>query len=218
MRLWGRLLVIAAAVAGSPGCALLGSVPLLGERICEHVDDYAERCRNRKWAREAFGRVESAAGCPLAPSYRDGYLDGFAEFLYRGGSGEPPALPPAKYRALCYQNLAGYRAIELWFTGYREGAAAARSGGYREFVTGPTALRHPSLVEPVPPVAPPAAQPEALPTVPTLPTPKVLQPDPVPDLTPTNATLPAPPADAPPRAKWPKVVIRIDPLWLWRQR
>jgi hypothetical protein len=210
MRLWGRLLVIAAAVAGSPGCALLGSVPLLGERICEHIDDYAEHRRNRKWAREAFAQLEGAAGRPLAPAYRDGYLDGFTEFLYRGGSGEPPALPPAKYRALCYQNLAGYQAIEVWFVGYRDGAAAARAGGYRDFVTGPTALRPTSLPDPLLPVAPPIP--------PTLPAPKVLPPNPVPEVTPTKAILPAAaPVEAPQKAKWPRVVIRIDPLWWWRQ-
>src|SRR4051812_39607490 len=126
MRLWWRLLVIAAVVAGAPGCALLGSIPLLGERICEHIDDYAERCRNRKWARMALARAE--AGHALPPPYREGFLDGFAEYLYRGGSGEPPALPPAHFRALCYQNLAGYRAIEQWFTGYRDGAATAPAG------------------------------------------------------------------------------------------
>src|SRR5207237_1248141 len=79
-----------------------------------------------------------------------GFKEGFAEFLYQGGDGEPPPLPPQKYRSIRYQTPEGYQAVEAWFAGYRHGAAEARKSGQRELVTGPSALRVPS-----PPLDPP---------------------------------------------------------------
>lgn len=161
MRGWGLLLVIALASAGSVGCGLLGSVPLLAERAREQLEECAERGRNRRWARQAFREVEAAAGGKLAHDYRAGFLDGFTELLYSGDP-EPPPVPPARYRALCYQNLAGYRAIEQWFAGYRDGVAAAKDGGFRQFVIGPTAAAASTAL---PMVAPPKLAPKYVPSV-----------------------------------------------------
>src|SRR5207253_39443 len=72
---------------------------------------------------------------------------------------QPPPLPPACYRAVRYQTPEGYRAIEDWFGGFRHGVAAAREGGYRDYVTGPSSFRAP--LPDHSPSAPPEATPPA---------------------------------------------------------
>jgi hypothetical protein len=129
--------------------------------------------RDRRWADEAW-----QTACAEHPSlaqdsdYAAGFKDGFVEHVWRGGNGEPPPLPPLKYRALRYQTPAGYQAIESWFNGYRQGAFAAAHGGYRDLVTGPSSLRNapaptggepPIAAAPAPPLAAPAPPLEAIP-------------------------------------------------------
>src|SRR5205807_2557372 len=70
--------------------------------------------------------------------YAQGFKDGYAEYLYRGGDGEPPLLPPKRYRHVRYQTPQGYMAAEDWFAGYRHGAAVAHHTGARRWITGPT--------------------------------------------------------------------------------
>lgn len=170
MRWWVRLTIGVLAVVALPGCTLLGSVPLLGDRLRDSFEDHTERLRNQRWAREAYEEHEGGAGCPFTCDYRAGFIDGFAHYLYHGGPCDPPPLPPAPYRALRYQSIEGYRAIEQWFTGYRAGVHSAQAGGYRQFVTGPSSLR--------PAAAPAIAQKSG--------------------------------------GGWPNVLIRVDPLWCWR--
>jgi hypothetical protein len=195
------------------GCTLLkDGACLTSYRIKEAVDDCAESVRNRKWAEQAWKNVRRS--CPqvcYSDDYAEGFRDGFSEYLYRGGNGEPPPLPPKHYRCVSYQTPEGYKSIEEWFAGYRHGATAAREGGYRQYVTGPSAVRVPPPIgapvevgpvqETLPPVDVGPAQ-ETLPPVdvprepsaapPTLPPPS--------EIPPTHAriigihTLPDPPA------------------------
>lgn len=56
--------------------------------------------------------------------FRQGYMD-----VLGGSQGCPPALPPRKYWAPCYQNPEGHCAIVAWFDGYQHGAATAMADG-----------------------------------------------------------------------------------------
>ncbi len=60
------------------------------------------------------------------------------DYLYAGGSGEPPLLPPKKYQSFRYENPQGAQAIRDWFAGFRRGAAAAAASGYRNYVVVPS--------------------------------------------------------------------------------
>ncbi|HVS40198.1 MAG TPA: hypothetical protein VMS17_31865 [Gemmataceae bacterium] len=145
----------------SAGCSMLeNGACVTAYRLRESIEDAAECRRDKRWAEECWNHVRLTDPCvPHSGDYAEGFRAGFADYLYRGGAGEPPPLPPQKYRALCYQTPQGYQAIEDWFAGFRRGAAEAHQGGYRDWVTGPSSLR-PAAVAPPPVEAPlPAAPP-----------------------------------------------------------
>jgi hypothetical protein len=123
------------------GCALLedatrNSVQAIRRPIAEHH----ETARNRRWAEAAWINVCSAGPTPFSTDHADGFKLGYAEYLFRGGDGEPPLVAPLRYRNVKYQTPEGFAAIQAWFNGYRHGASIARESGARQWVTGPSAL------------------------------------------------------------------------------
>jgi hypothetical protein len=150
------------------GCSLVGSgMDHVAYGVREAWEDHQERARDRRWAEDAWNRTcASQPDAASSADYADGFQEGFAHYLYVGGSGAPPPLPPRRYRALSYQTPQGYQAIEDWFAGYRQGTAVARQGPFRDWVTGPSALRGPAVslrLEDLPPAeAAPAPPPEEL--------------------------------------------------------
>jgi hypothetical protein len=138
MRLRTPLLIFSLSLLG-PGCSLVhDGVSVLASRTCDALQEHHEWHRNRKWAEEAWKQCQANATTTLSDDYAAGFKEGFAQFLYEGGNGEPPPLPPRQYRKLRYQSPEGYQAIEDWFAGYRQGSAAADDRGYRRWVTGPS--------------------------------------------------------------------------------
>src|SRR5207253_2989079 len=119
------------------GCALIEDASRNAcVSILTPVEKRREWSRNYQWAEAAWEQV----GGPGTHSddYAAGFKDGFAEYLFRGGDGEPPLVAPLRYRRYRYQTAEGYATINDWFAGYRHGAAAARSSGAREWITGPS--------------------------------------------------------------------------------
>jgi hypothetical protein len=97
-----------------------------------------DRARSRelysRWADQewrARGRAE--ASCD-SPTYRAGFQEGFVEYVFAGGNGEPPAVPPREFWNAELRNERGQSLADLWFAGYRHGASVARDGGYRDMV------------------------------------------------------------------------------------
>jgi hypothetical protein len=124
------------------GCALVDDAT---RNVClsltTPVEMHREVARNRKWAEIAWAEVCRSSGPRGAcEDYAQGFKDGYAEYLLRGGDGEPPLVAPQHYRHVRYQNPQGFQAIESWFAGYRHGAAVARDTGARRWITGPSAL------------------------------------------------------------------------------
>jgi hypothetical protein len=205
---------LVALLALGPGCTLVhDAASLTAFKVRESIEDRREAARNRSWAEQAWEEVR--AGSPDAVYSEDfgrGFQDGFAHYLFRGGNGEPPPLPPGHYRQLRYQTPQGYRAIEDWFAGFRHGADAARRSGYRRWVTGPSSLATASLV-PLPQVpgadeaaATPAPPVEGAPPVEALPPP-----------TPAAPEAPGGPAPVPPRPQVFNLDVRMrldPPSWL----
>src|SRR5439155_20779353 len=92
-------------------------------------------------AEAAWQEITKANPDPsYSPDYVCGFKDGFADFLYAGGTGEPPPLPPRQYWKIKYETAEGHQAIEDWFAGFRHGASVAQTTGYRQWVTIPSSL------------------------------------------------------------------------------
>jgi hypothetical protein len=107
--------------------------------------------RNRVVAETAWEQMQQAnPEVQYSPDFADGFKDGFSDYLYAGGTGEPPPVAPDGYRRAVYQSPAGHQAIEDWFRGFREGAAQARASGLRELVTLPASVGMPRRMPPQP--------------------------------------------------------------------
>jgi hypothetical protein len=90
--------------------------------------------------------------------YKRGFEDGFSDYLYAGGTGEPPPVPPRRLWNLDYRTPAGQNAVQNWFAGFRRGAGAARDAGYRRIVTVPASVamnQEHATVVPIPAADPP---------------------------------------------------------------
>jgi hypothetical protein len=152
-------------LACATGCGVFRSgTEVLTTTTVQAVSDCLEQHRNRQWADGVWDDL-IAHNPGIAPSadYERGFKAGFADYLYRGGPVELPALPPWRYRWLKYRSPEGAAAVRDWFAGYRYGAAVVRDSGLRRWVTvqvGPLVdLTPPPVVKPpAPPVmAPPPA-------------------------------------------------------------
>jgi hypothetical protein len=139
MRVPIALLVLLLTISGS-GCLLQEATDVLVCRTIGSLEDCAERKRNWKWAEGVWKDICQTSGQSFSKDYALGFKTGFANFLYEGGSGEPPLLPPPRYRKLRSRTAEGYAAAEDWFRGFRHGVAVARDGDYRRWVLGPTSL------------------------------------------------------------------------------
>ena len=111
------------------------------EMPIESRDDCAERARHRHEAEAAWEKVQAAhPEQAYTVYYGQGFRDGFADYLYAGGNGQPPVLPPWYYRRTVHETPEGIASAEDWFAGYRHGAKAAEESGLRQLVLVPTAL------------------------------------------------------------------------------
>jgi hypothetical protein len=158
--------------------------------------------RSRQQAAEAWNELLSQypeAG-EYSCHYHDGFVEGFADYLNFGGKGEPPNVPPPRYRRAKYATPEGYRAIEEWFMGFRHGAATAHASGLRQLVTLPTVIppdpyavdtnpTDPGEADTLPGNAPPGGV--------TLPAPRVAPEAPALGPAPAPAVAPPPPPPVP---------------------
>jgi hypothetical protein len=170
----------------------------------QRVDEHHLSKRLRAEAQAAWGEVcRQYPGQPFTAEFRDGFTEGYVDYLEHGGLVQPPAAPPPRYRRNDYLSPEGHALIKDYFAGFQYGAEVALATGRREFLTIPILLPNPKPeqpldiripappgvepvgpVEPAPapkpsPVGPPAPAPAAAPTAP-LPTTPPGQPLPVP--------------------------------------
>jgi hypothetical protein len=180
-----RTLAILGVCLVSQGCGpvTLATRTLVLEPIhyCLTGDSVLEIRRNYQLAEEAWDAFTKAEPDPTySLDYASGFKDGFADYLYAGGTGEPPPLPPRDYWKIHYETAQGHQAMEDWFAGFRHGAAVAEQSGYRQWVTLPSSVpppnardRRPSWLAPENTVVPPSE--------PALPPPRKVAPPPPPD-------------------------------------
>ena len=101
MRGKAAIAVLAFCVVGS-GCALVrDGTSLACYEMRRKVDEHRESKRNHDWADEAWREAaKHGNGRCNSKDYEAGFKEGFAHFMLRGGNGEPPAIPPSRYRAV----------------------------------------------------------------------------------------------------------------------
>jgi hypothetical protein len=153
MRPARALLLLGLSIVSS-GCALMEDATRNAYvALSTPYEVHREIARNRRWAEAAW--LMAGGQEPHSEDYAQGFKDGFVEYLYRGGDGEPPLVAPLHYRHARYQTPLGYQAIQDWFAGYRQGAAAAKASGARQWITGPSSLPTDPFValmhQPIPP-------------------------------------------------------------------
>jgi len=107
----------------------------------------------RKQAKEAWQQVRAEyPRRAFTAEFRDGFLDGYVDYLDRGGNGSLPAVPPAKYiRQKKYFTEEGHCLLKDYFLGFKYGQEIAIATGKRQFLTVPVLL-------PQEPTGPPAFQ------------------------------------------------------------
>jgi hypothetical protein len=152
------------------GCKLyVDAARNLVRQPIERLDNICEARHNRQLAKEAWDQyVLANPGCTPSSDYYQGFLIGFTDYLRSGGNGQPPVAAPWPYWTVHYQNPQGIQAMEDWFAGFRQGAAAAMQSGYRQYIVLPLTASPAGLYAPQPPIliGPPPVPPPAPPTPP----------------------------------------------------
>jgi hypothetical protein len=109
---------------------------------CKRVDDHRANKRLRQMAHEAWEQFTMChAVGSYCPDFAAGFTDGYYEYLYAGGNGAPPPVPPRHYWNDAWRTELGQQAINEWYSGYRTGAEVAMSYGRREIATVPAPHR-----------------------------------------------------------------------------
>lgn len=125
------------------GCTLCQNVKrsVLSEPTAYSVT--ADRWRSirtyRCWADEAWA---AHCGCgdevQNTDAYSCGFKDGFVDYVYGGGTGQPPPVAPRRFWDVRERNPSGHAAVADWFAGYRLGAQVAKADGYRDRALAPS--------------------------------------------------------------------------------
>lgn len=147
-----------------PGCTvcLNAKRTILGEpsRFSWQTDRKRSVGVYRAWADQAWGvECDSDPGASITDAYEAGFKDGFVDYVYAGGTGEPPPVAPREFWNVGRRNPHGHAAAAEWFAGYRHGALVAREDGYRERSLAPSSAlllgprneyRHEAAAQPIP--------------------------------------------------------------------
>jgi hypothetical protein len=149
MRVKLVLYVIGVCIA-CQGCAPLWHVtrtsilqPLVYPRWLNEIIDCEH---DRKLAKAAWADFSCTAPTAYSSDFKHGFQDGFADYLFWGGTGAPPPVPPRCYWNAKYETPEGQQAIQDWFAGFRAGAERAHESGYRNMVIVPASASLPPLL------------------------------------------------------------------------
>jgi hypothetical protein len=177
----------------------------LSNEPAQYCDDEKVEKQLRKEAKVAFAEVKRQYPhrC-FGDDFRDGFIDGYADYLDKGGRAEMPAMPPLKYRRAKYLNPEGHAETRDWFLGFKYGMDVAVATGCRPYYTFPILTSDPKELPPldITVLPPPPASNAPLPPPGTKPDAPKLNPNPlVPGLGNPVAEPPMPPAGTVPVPK-----------------
>ena len=146
-----KVLLLALSVAPLSGCLLARDTArnLFNEPAELHDNKKIARQLRRDatavWA-EVRGRSPQQS---FTADYGDGFADGYVDHLESGGTVQPPAVPPLKYRRSRYMNVEGHALIRDYFCGFKHGCDVAAASGKRDLITVPILLPEPPVDLPV---------------------------------------------------------------------
>jgi hypothetical protein len=138
-----RLVIAAIAVATSlsNGCCSTGYLTLRTlvtepSKYCFKIDKVRSLSVYHRWAEEEWERVvQNSPDAPNSVSYHAGFVDGFVDYVYHGGTGEPPPIPPREFWNIEGRSPDGKAMANDWFAGFRHGSRMGAEGGYRVLAT-----------------------------------------------------------------------------------
>jgi hypothetical protein len=170
----------------------------------------------RRDAREAWRTVRSQyPNKAFTAEFHDGFVDGYVDYLDRGGDPQPPAVPPPRYtRNKKYFTPEGHVLIRDYFLGFKYGVDVAVATGHRQYLTVPVLIPDQSDApesvvpevslppQPTSPFTKSAPAPSSLPAPRSLPaesavtaSPSTASPLPAPRALPADGTTQTPPLD-----------------------
>ena len=114
---------------------------LAAEHVVAASEQQISREIHRK-ARDAWQEVRCQYSRKIfTPEFRDGFLDGYADYLDRGGDAQPPAVPPLRYtQNKKYFTPEGHVLVRDYFLGFKYGTEVAVATGQRQFLTVPVLI------------------------------------------------------------------------------
>ncbi len=149
---WKRVAWAGCLAPALGGCniAYYATHNLVNEHLVKHTQariDHELRGEARAAWREVRCQFPRRA---FSPEFRDGFLDGYADYLDRGGNAQPPAVPPVKYtRHAKYYSPEGHALIKDYYLGFKYGVDVAVATGQRQFLTVPVLLPEKDTSPPV---------------------------------------------------------------------
>lgn len=167
-----RGMTLALAAAWGPavtGCSILETAARNAVHEPQLVaTQWALESDLRRQAREAWRQVRvEYPRRAFTAEFRDGFLDGFVDYLDRGGNGSLPAVPPAKYvRQKKYFTEEGQCLLKDYFLGFQYGQEVAIATGRRQYLTVPVLLPKPAEGPPAFRVVPRAGVADSSPSAP----------------------------------------------------
>src|SRR5439155_23053559 len=69
--------------------------------------------------------------------FRDGFVEGYVDYLDRGGNAQPPVVPPIRYTRNHYLTPDGHLLVKDYFLGFRYGLDVAVASGHRQYLVVP---------------------------------------------------------------------------------
>ena len=179
-----KTLLLALGLSPLTGC-------LLARNTARNVfNEPAELYDNKKVCRQ-LRRDAKAVWTDICRSYPqrtftsdfvDGFTDGYVDHLDSGGTAQPPAVPPLKYRRSRYMSVEGHASIRDYFCGFKYGCEVAAGSGQRDLITVPILLSETPVEAPV--------QARQVPTGPVRAMPPAYEPLPPPKATDAGTGLP----------------------------
>lgn len=101
-------------------------VTVLSNRLLAHR---ADKMAKNAWLDHLVTLVDNAP----PEAYAIGFVNGYSDYLLKGGNCSPPAIPPASFRRKRNMDAEGHLEIRAYYAGFAAGSAAARASGDRRY-------------------------------------------------------------------------------------
>ena len=146
-----KALLLAGCLPPLSGCLLAEHTSRnLFNEPTELLDNKKIAHRLRQEARTVWGQVcHQYPARTFSADFVEGFTSGYVDYLESGGTAQPPAVPPIRYRRSRYMSVEGHARIQDYFCGFKYGCEVAAASGQRDLITVPILLPEPPVEAPV---------------------------------------------------------------------